>query len=193
MHNTLLVSYHSISTDTIIAVDSSPMDLPKGNKVTLQDIIMGIWDPYNTSLALFQEVWTGVMDNKTHFVVLLEQEPTVTECIDVIRQIVHTRYTSYNAEGNTRFWQWFTQIHRKDMRQITFNETNHRWILDTNNHLKEILLVTNDFQLLDKSYAETEAHICMISGIQIVDAHWQTSRMGGIVSDQDLLSISTWS
>jgi hypothetical protein len=45
---------------------------------------MGIRDPYDSTWNLFQEVWTGVNDQKVHFVVLMEQEPTAAECIDVL-------------------------------------------------------------------------------------------------------------
>lgn len=76
--------------ESIVAIDSPPTGISDTEKVTLRDIIMGIRDPCDPSKNMFQEVWTGVSDNKIHFVVMTDQEPTTVECIDILRQIVAT-------------------------------------------------------------------------------------------------------
>jgi hypothetical protein len=78
-HNDLIASYHALSTDNIVALDLVPPDTPKGLQCTLKDIIMGICDPFDASQGLFTEVWMGALGQKTHFVVLADQEATAAE------------------------------------------------------------------------------------------------------------------
>jgi hypothetical protein len=152
---------------------------------------MGTRDPHDSSLSLFQEVWAGASDAKIHFMVMSEQEPTAAECIDLMGQIVKTRYTSYDEEGKNKYWQWFTDSHFREMSKLVYDPPTNRWLLNYNDPLKEVLKATNELNLADEELAEETEPMCMITGIHIVDAFWKTSRMGGVAGDQDISSVSS--
>lgn len=77
------------------------------------------------------------------------------------------------------------------MDQLTFNVTTNRWNLNCNDPLMEVLKATTDPNMADEDIGEEDEVVCMISGIQIVDTHWTTTRMGGVAGDQDLSSVTS--
>jgi hypothetical protein len=190
-HNNLLAAIHTISTNTIVAINSPPMGIEAEERGTLRDIIMGIKDPYKNSQNLFQEVWMGVADTKTHFIVMTEQEPVAVECIDVLGKIVTTRYHSYNEEGDNCYWQWFTPSHKLEMEKLIFDNNSNRWIVNSQDPLAEVLKAMTDLTLIEETHDDNNEQPCIISSIQIIDAFWKTSRMGGVECDRDLSSMTT--
>jgi hypothetical protein len=144
---------------------------------------MGIRDPHDNRQILFQEVWTGASDNKTHFIVTTEQETTAAECMDIMGQIITTQYDMPDNNRYNRYWSWFTKEHQEAMSKLIYDQVVKGWSIHNNDPLQEVLKAKMEMQLVDENFEEEEAPICMITGIQIVDAHWTTSRMGGVQGD----------
>lgn len=94
-----------------------------------------------------------------------------------------TRYQNYDSEGKNRFWQWFTPEHKQEMSKLIFDMANNHWALGSNDLLKKVLKTMMDLSLMEDNLEETEEAICIISGIQIVDAFWKTMRMSGVPGD----------
>lgn len=188
-HNAVVASYLAISTDNIVVLDSSPSDAPEASKITPRDIVMGICDPHDNTINLFQGVWMGASDHKIHFVTLGAQEAAATECVDVLGQVVTTWYDCQDSAGNNRYWQWFSDFHHQEMEQLTYDTINNRWTSSYDDPLTEVIKATTDPNLAEIALGEDDEMVCMISGIQIVDAHWTTTRMGGVSGDQELSSV----
>lgn len=77
------------------------------------------------------------------------------------------------------------------MMKLVFNQVSNRWLVNVNDPLNEVLWETNDLNLSEEDYANKPELLCLISGIQIVNAFWKTSQMDGVPSSQDLSSVTT--
>lgn len=77
------------------------------------------------------------------------------------------------------------------MDQLTYEVHTNRWNSSNNDPLTEVIKATTDPNLADINQGEDDEIVCMISSIQIVDAHWTTTRMGGVSADNDLSSVTS--